>query len=170
MRCPNCEQTLRPITYEGIRIETCDGCQGEWLDAQELKHVVQAREQRFSKPEIEALSATTTITGVDVVDADRDLKCPKCHGQTDAINYGGDTGIVIDKCSDCGGIWLDSDELEKIQMLVEGWEKALPDDLKNNRKKMRAAAVEVDANDDFRYARFGFVNAAINGVLDIFKV
>ena len=35
------------------------------------------------------------------------LKCPKCGGTTDAINYGGDTGILIDRCTACQGVWLD---------------------------------------------------------------
>ena len=98
---------------------------------------------------------------------DRDLICPKCGGQTDAINYGGDTGIIIDRCTGCRGIWLDASELEKIQMLVEVWQDGLGDDLKQYEPRLREIAADVDRRDDVRVSRFWFVNVIINGVLDI---
>ena len=104
MQCPQCDTLLCTIDYEGIEIETCPDCEGEWLDDGELKHVVKAREVLFSKEERRAIAAATKITGVKVEDVDRDLTCPNCGGQTDAINYGGDTGIIIDRCTGCRGI------------------------------------------------------------------
>ena len=167
MQCPNCDSTLRTMGYEGIQIETCDGCGGEWLDSEELRHVVRAREVRFTPEERRAIAQATCITGVKLEDVDRDLRCPKCGGTTDAVNYGGDTGIVIDRCTACGGFWADASELEKIQQLVEGWEDGLSDDLARYGPKLRQVAREVDAGDDFTHARFGFVNATINGILDL---
>ena len=167
MKCPNCGERLRRIEYEGIQIETCSGCQGEWLDAQELKHVVKAREVRFDEQERRAIAASATIQGVKLDQVDRDLTCPKCGGQTDAINYGGDSGIIIDRCSQCRGIWLGADGLEGIQMLVEGWDDGLQDDLAKYAPRLRKVAADVDRRDDVKVSRFGFVNAAINGILDI---
>ena len=37
-------------------------------------------------------------------DVDRDLNYPKFGGATDAVNYGGDPSIVIDRCATCHGI------------------------------------------------------------------
>ena len=37
------------------------------------------------------------------------MKCPKCGADLEEINY---QKVVIDKCPDCNGIWLDSGELE----------------------------------------------------------
>ena len=50
--------------------------------------------------------------GVVLVDVDDDLICPKCSGQTDPVNYGGDSGIIIERCTDCHGVWLDGDRPE----------------------------------------------------------
>ena len=36
MNCPLCTSSLKTIHYEGIEIETCGSCEGEWLDADEL--------------------------------------------------------------------------------------------------------------------------------------
>ena len=169
MQCPNCKQALRTMTYEGIQIETCDGCGGEWLDADELKHVVRAREKRFSEAERKAIAQATSYTGVKLEEVDRDLLCPKCGGTTDPINYGGGTGIILDRCAACKGFWLGADELEKVQQLVEGWEDGLGDDLEQYGPKLRKIADEMDEADDARVSRFGFVNVVINGILDVMR-
>ncbi len=165
MQCPNCKTPLSAIDYEGITIESCSRCEGEWLDAAELGHIVKAREVRFNDEERQAVAAATKITPVDVQREDRDLHCPKCDGQTDSINYGGDTGIVIDKCTACGGIWLDKGELEQIQMLVEGWKDGLSGDLAKYGPKLRKIERDVEQKAGFSGSRFGFVNAMINGIL-----
>ena len=167
MKCPNCGAMLRTVEYEGIHLETCRGCQGEWLDADELKHVVQAREVRFDEQERRAIAESTTIKGVKLDEVDRDLACPKCGGETGALKYGGDTGIVIDRCTTCHGIWLDADELERIQMLVEGWDDGLKDDLAKYGPKMRKVAADVDQRDDVDVSSLGFMTVIINGILDI---
>ncbi len=42
------------------------------------------------------------------------LNCPKCRIELNEIDY---KGIRIDKCSRCGGIWLDAGELDEISSL-----------------------------------------------------
>jgi len=167
MICPNCQDGLHTIDYEGIRVETCGGCNGEWLDEGEIGQIVRIREVKFDPEERRAIAESTTITGVVLEDVDHDLKCPKCDGTTDPVNYGGDTGIIIDRCTSCHGVWLDGGELEKVQMLIEGWDDALPDDLKKHGPKLRDVAADWDEADDVRVSRFRFVNAAINGILDL---
>ena len=39
------------------------------------------------------------------------MKCPKCGFDLREVPY---RGITIDKCFDCGGIWLDDQELERL--------------------------------------------------------
>jgi Zn-finger nucleic acid-binding protein len=39
------------------------------------------------------------------------MNCPKCNGALKARTR---EDIEIDVCSECGGVWLDSGELEKI--------------------------------------------------------
>ena len=171
MNCPNCKTELSGIEYEGIGIETCQACGGEWLDADELGKIVRIREVKFDEHERRAIAESTTITGVRLEDVDRDLICPKCGGTTDALNYGGDTGIILDRCTGCGGFWLDGDELEKVQMLVEGWNDALPDDLQKYGPKLRDVAARLDREDDVEISRLpligGFINTIINGILDV---
>jgi Zn-finger nucleic acid-binding protein len=39
------------------------------------------------------------------------MKCPKCSGE---LKIAERSGIEIDYCSDCRGVWLDAGELDKI--------------------------------------------------------
>jgi len=39
------------------------------------------------------------------------MKCPKCGGQLHEVTF---RGVSIDRCSFCGGVWLDAGELEKL--------------------------------------------------------
>ena len=42
------------------------------------------------------------------------MKCPKCGADLDEINY---QNVMIDRCNECQGIWLDHGELD---ILVKG--------------------------------------------------
>ena len=61
---------------------------------------------------------------------------------------------------------LQRELLEKVQMLIEGWDDALPDDLAKHGAKLRDVAAKMDAEDDVSPSRFGFINLIINGILD----
>ncbi len=128
MNCPRCKSSLRTILYEGIAIETCDQCHGEWLDDSELKRIVKRPDVEFSREKRKAFAESINSHRPEL--GDEKLVCPKCQGETSPRNYGDDTGIIIDRCGDCGGFWLDKQELEAIQMFVEGVYDLLPDDLR----------------------------------------
>jgi uncharacterized protein len=42
------------------------------------------------------------------------MRCPKCGMELVEIDY---QNIKVDKCSECGGIWLDDGELEAVSKL-----------------------------------------------------
>ncbi len=45
------------------------------------------------------------------------MRCPKCGMELGEVDY---KGILIDKCFQCEGIWLDAGELELIAKLEKG--------------------------------------------------
>ena len=171
MQCPLCQNTLSSIQYEGIAIETCDACEGEWLDGDELGKIVDIREVRFDTDQLRAIAETTPYTGIKLETVDRSLDCPGCGWAMEPFNYGGGTGLILDKCKGCGGYWLDDSELEKVQMLVEGWEDCLPDDLKRFGSELRQVEVRIDKESDVKVSRIPvigrFINACVNGILDL---
>ena len=40
------------------------------------------------------------------------MKCPKCGGDLAEQDMG---GVKIDRCTECGGVWLDAGELELVR-------------------------------------------------------
>lgn len=129
MNCPRCTTPLSPILYEGVEIDTCPTCQGEWLDAGELQQIVRTVERTFTPEEIDELDALRQATfRVEAGGAQR-VRCPRCPRQRlEPFNYAGNSGVILDKCPACGGIWLDHRELEMVQALVEEWNGQLRGD------------------------------------------
>ncbi len=123
---------------------------------------------RFSEKECLAVAQAAKITYVKLPTLDRHLVCPKCGGITHPINYGDDSGIIVDKCASCNGIWLDRGELDKIEELIEGWHDELPDDLAQYGPKLRQVATDVDADLRVHISHIRLIDSAINGILDYF--
>ena len=46
-----------------------------------------------------------------VEEAEAELTCPRCRRKLETYNF---MGIVLDRCSACGGIWMDRGELETL--------------------------------------------------------
>jgi hypothetical protein len=40
-----------------------------------------------------------------------ELRCPKCPGHLEAYTF---QGFALDRCNQCGGIWMDKGELEGV--------------------------------------------------------
>jgi len=120
--CPRCTAALSTVLYEGVEIETCGICGGHWLDADELGQIVRTVEKSFTAEEIATLRVLRkNVFRIEDVGGGR-LLCPKCLGKKlNPFNYASTSGITLDKCPQCRGIWLDKNELEMVQALVEDW-------------------------------------------------
>jgi Zn-finger nucleic acid-binding protein len=167
MHCPCCGTYLRPTEYEGVVVHTCDGCGGEFLGGGELAHIVNTRDQRFSPVLRQALADRKPEFGLPS-DTQRWLNCPSCRKPMQSLNYCGDSGIVVDRCDHCQGVWLDHEELEKVQIIMEQWEDKAPEQIKaisDHLEQIRRETAESTGR-AFAGSRFAFVNALINRFLD----
>ena len=52
-----------------------------------------------------------------------DLICPKCQGLMRAYER---SGVTVDQCADCRGIFLDRGELERLVDAEQGWQSSHP--------------------------------------------
>ena len=50
-----------------------------------------------------------------------DLICPKCQGRMRTYER---SGITVDQCGDCRGIFLDRGELERLVDAEQGWQRS----------------------------------------------
>jgi Zn-finger nucleic acid-binding protein len=124
MNCARCgsKAKLKPEFYEGVEIDRCPSCKGVWLDDKELTKIVSLQQEKFSTALIDS-TLKAAFKGVTEEEKKTKEHCPKCSEIMHPVNYSYSSGIVIDRCPQAHGVWLDFKELEKIQSHGEHWEK-----------------------------------------------
>ncbi len=113
MKCLSCEGDLVATQSHGIRVEQCDRCGGIWLDQGELDRVVDAEREDIRWMDLDLWQDAGEVSGKL-----SSRSCPYGHGLLATLSYG-KSGIEVDVCRTCGGIWLDAGELEKILAYLE---------------------------------------------------
>jgi len=122
MNCPRCGKPLAVATYEDVQVDRCPACKGCWLDEGEVSRIVDSREMRFSAEQIKRALASDA-RGVPAEERRSVELCPKCAQPMLAVNYDHSSGVIIDRCPNAHGLWLDGEELERIQIHREHWEE-----------------------------------------------
>lgn len=164
MHCPRCNSILCTVEDNGVHVEVCPDCKGEWLHAGELATLVEHHDKKFSPEEIASLDAVNKEVFTPAECEHDELHCPHCVSvEMNHFNYGDTSGIILDKCPQCGGIWTDKGELEKVEELVDGWKSYLNQDEATYGPILRKIEIEEqkEADKSVSISRFGFVNAIL---------
>jgi Zn-finger nucleic acid-binding protein len=164
MKCPRCNSTLNPVEYDGQVVEVCPDCKGEWLHAGELQKIVEHHNEVFTPEEIASIKAVNKEIFTAEMDDHDELNCPLCGDvRMEHFNYGDTSGIILHKCTECGGIWMDKDQLQKVEEVVDGWKADLrQDEVKYGPVLQKVEAEEQkDLDKAVSISRFGFVNAVL---------
>ena len=77
---------------------------------------------RQNKEAIEKLRAKIAVAEEAKAAGTSSMKCPRCDGTLKAVSF---EEVEIDPCDKCGGVWLDSGELESLTKRDAGWFKSL---------------------------------------------
>lgn len=111
LTCPACQHQMTKImTKEGVLIDIClDGCGGIWFDNRELA--------KFDEEHENAQEILEVIKGKTFKKVDTSMvrKCPVCSQKMVKNKYSMNTNVEIDECYNCGGKFLDNDELVLIR-------------------------------------------------------
>ena len=107
MKCPKCESQFETITYQGIEIERCLGCQGLWFDMLE-------------KEDLEQIEGSETI---DIGDAHfgaqysrkQDIHCPHCSVEMLPMVDKNQFQIKYESCPICYGTFFDAGEFRDLK-------------------------------------------------------
>jgi heat shock protein HtpX len=121
--CPTCNQKLIDEDYEGAPIHRCVFCHGTLVDRRKMTRITLRTERGFSD-RLARLAELTQKNG----EARRDERarpepspfyCPNCRSEMRRAFYTYQYLVEVDKCVRCTMVWLDKDELEIVQYLIE---------------------------------------------------
>lgn len=135
--CPRCHVPLITEETGDIVMERCDRCGGRWMTPEDLKAVL-------SLIRLPVEGAPPRI-GIDLTDVQENAVCPRCGVPMEPFNYAGDSGVILDKCKSCGGLWLDKGNLERVLAVVSASEQDLDRDIKRFSADLHEAEVRQDA-------------------------
>jgi Zn-finger nucleic acid-binding protein len=108
MNCPKCETGLETRDVETVELNRCPTCKGHWFDDQELRKVKDMADTDLNWIDFELWKHPDRFQATP-----SDSLCPRCDKGMVAVEYD-DTGIEVDFCPTCKGVWLDRWEFEKI--------------------------------------------------------
>ncbi|MBL8891651.1 MAG: zf-TFIIB domain-containing protein [Planctomycetaceae bacterium] len=100
MKCPSCGKQLKLESMDGRAVERCETCAGMWLSVAEFGQLIR-------KADLNSGSAKPLSHAIQV-------NCPKCQRPLVSFNYAYDSGIFINRCHECDGVWLLAGQLERI--------------------------------------------------------
>lgn len=119
MACPQCTTPLDVIEFETeptLRIERCTTCHGMFFNPGEIEAILDAQ----TNPLVWLDPVQLQQIADDFGHRQREIayqKCPMCEDRMSHINFGGHSGVIIDRCG-AHGIWLEGGELRR---LTEWW-------------------------------------------------
>ena len=109
MDCIKCKKPMKKAKLEGVLVDKCDTCRGVWLDGGELEML----QRDYSKTDQELKKeAINELMDEKMRLITTEGLCPKCQGQS--INTYMRSGVELDQCPACKGIFFDYGELDKI--------------------------------------------------------
>ncbi|MCW1883348.1 zf-TFIIB domain-containing protein [Luteolibacter flavescens] len=116
--CPHCSTALDVIEFDTepkIRIERCTTCFGTFFNPGELESLLDAQ----TNPLVWLDPTQLNQIAIDFAH-EREivyLKCPMCAERMSHLNFGGHSGVIVDRCG-THGVWLEGSELRR---LTEWW-------------------------------------------------
>jgi len=113
LACPQCTTPLRVIEIAidpKLRIERCNTCHGMFFNPGELEVLLEAQTYPLVWLDQEQLGELAAGFSHDPGIVYR--KCPVCAERMSPSNFGGRSGVILDRCG-THGVWLDGSELRR---------------------------------------------------------
>jgi len=108
MKCPFCKKPLEEAIFYGVQVDYCPVCLGIFFEEEELRLVKDQKDKNLKWLDIDLWKDETEFK----ISPGMRL-CPLCRLPLYEVYYG-DSGIIVDVCNLCRGIWLERSEFKKI--------------------------------------------------------
>lgn len=107
-KCPICRVSLLSTILCNVEVDYCPKCFGLWFEEEELRWAKDEKDKNLRWLDIDIWKDETKFKisyGIRI--------CPSCRVPLYEVYYG-KSGIIVDVCNLCHGIWLDRGEFVKI--------------------------------------------------------
>ena len=134
-RCPKCKVPLSSMILCNVEVDYCPKCLGLWFEEEELRWAKDEKDESLKWLDIDLWKNKKKFKisyGIRL--------CPSCRLPLYEIYYG-DSGVIVDVCNLCHGVWLDRAEFKKIIDWLK--EKADYETLNNYAKNLFEELIEV---------------------------
>mgnify|MGYP001263651782 CR=1 FL=1 len=109
MKCPRCKAIkLNTKVLERVEIDECPSCKGIWFDQDELRQTKDNFDSDLNWMDFDIWKNRDKFKTTE-----HPAPCPRCEKSMLAIDYA-HSGVEIDYCQHCKGVWLDGGEFGKI--------------------------------------------------------
>ena len=108
MLCPICKKPLSSTIICNVEVDYCPKCFGLWFEEEELRWAKDEKDQNIRWLDIDLWRDKEKFKisyGIRL--------CPACRLPLYEVYYG-KSGIIVDVCNLCHGVWLDRAEFKKI--------------------------------------------------------
>ena len=112
MLCPRCGDVELEKVHSQL-LDECPRCGGVWYETDELRLAKDA-----AAPDLNWLDFEFWKHEDQARLSNCETPCPSCNSALVSFAYG-KTGVQVDVCPSCQGIWLDRGEFEKIVQALE---------------------------------------------------
>ena len=107
MKCPKCQgEELHEMHIEGTDVDFCDSCKGIWFDKDEMAFMAE-------------LPNDIPLSNVEDTATQTTSLCPRCeHTTLEEMKFVQANDLLVERCPECRGIWLDKGELPKVERIA----------------------------------------------------
>jgi Zn-finger nucleic acid-binding protein len=125
MKCPVDGTILQTVEVYGVELDKCHKCDGIWCDRGEIEQLVSSGDASVEE-KIEAQYGDPEIVEAEV---DGRMRCPRCdNARLLRFQYTYFNPVILDRCDQCFGVWLDDGELNAVTGEVEAIEEENPEE------------------------------------------
>lgn len=128
MLCPACQSSLSEKDCNGILLDVCSSCSGSWFVGGEFR-----ASKDEADPDLQWMDFDFFANGDNLKMRRGDRCCPKCDSAMVELEYER-TGVLVDCCQNCKGLWLDGGEFKRIVSCLQDQmcRQQVPELLKNS--------------------------------------
>ena len=105
MNCPKCNAAMEKVTYEGVEVDRCTGCQGIWFDFREQQQL------KSAKGAVADIDVGDQATGQKMNEVGK-INCPRDGVLLTRMVDLKQPHIWYEACPHCYGVFFDAGEFK----------------------------------------------------------